>query len=139
MKTIFKLVALALIFLAPIVHLIVAFSTEEEMVVAQSLGIIPMILVMAIALLLVSYIYSNIKAKLNQHPFGFLSIMFYGGVGALFIAVLMFWFGSILGTAQTSFDTFKANFETYIRTMQFIIGYVMLGLVIATFGWYRYK
>ncbi len=139
MKILLKVLSIGLIFVAPIVHMIVFYSTEDTVSVKQSIGLIPMIIIMAIALLLISFIYSNIKAKLNQHPFGFLSIMFYGLVGFMFIAVLMFWFSSILGTAQTNFDAFKENFTSYIRTMQFIIGYVLFGIVVATYGWYRNK
>ena len=139
MKILLKVLSIGLIFVAPIVHMIVFYSTEDTVSVKQSIGLIPMIIIMAIALLLISFIYSNIKAKLNQHPFGFLSIMFYGLVGFMFIAVLMFWFSSILGTAQTNFDAFKENFTSYIRTMQFIIGYVLFGIIVATYGWYRNK
>ena len=139
MNILLKVLSIGLIFVAPIVHMIVFYSTEDTVSVKQSIGLIPMIIIMAIALLLISFIYSNIKAKLNQHPFGFLSIMFYGLVGFMFIAVLMFWFSSILGTAQTNFDAFKENFTSYIRTMQFIIGYVLSGIVVATYGWYRNK
>ena len=139
MKILLKVLSLGLIFGAPIAHIVYFYSTETETVVKTSIGIIPMIIIMAIALLLVSFIYNNIKATLDKHPFGFLSIIFYGVVGLAFVTVLMFWFGSILGTAQANFDAFKDSFTRYIRTMQFIIGYVLLGLAFATFGWFRHK
>ncbi len=134
-----KLAVIGLVFIAPIVHLITVLSVEKEIEIRTGLNFVPMVLLMVLALVVVSYVFSNIKAKLMKHPFGYLSMIFFGGVALGFLIVVFVWFASILGSAEQDYIAFRANFEFYIRTIRYLCAYIGGGLALAVAGFIKYK
>lgn len=134
-----KLAVIGLIFIAPIVHLITVLSVEKEVEIKTGLNFVPMVLVMVLALVVVSYVFSNIKAKLMKHPFGYLSMLFFGGVALGFLVVVFIWFASILGTAEQDYKSFVENFNFYLSTIQWLCIYIGAGLALAVAGFIKYK
>jgi len=138
MKTLLKLLSLCGL-IAPIIHLIVVFSAHGTIEIKATMAFIPSVLVFLLALIIVSYIYANVRAKMIQQPFGNLSMLFYAGVGAILIGAIMIWFVSILATAEHNYNEFIKTFTLYINTLKWLLLYFGISIVCATIGFVKYK
>lgn len=140
MKTILKLFNIGL-FIGAFIHILILFDNESTVTIKESVnrGIVPSILIFVFVLFLASFIYSNIKAKMAQEPFGYLSIGFYSLIATLFFVALIVWFSAVLKSAEQEYLEFVNTFEFYIKTLYTIGAYFVVSLGLSIYGLVKYR
>lgn len=140
MKTILKVFNIGL-FVGAIIHMGFIFKNNATVTFETSInmGIIPSIIIFLAVMFLVSFIFTNIKAKMAQEPFGNLSTLFYAGVALLFLGAAIIWFMAILRSAEQSYIEFVETFNFYIKALGTIAIYFAAMLGLSGYGLYKYR
>ena len=139
--TLSKIIALGLIFIAPLIHLSVEYGGSETQVVEVTTNSMPMAILILISIFvvtLIAYIGSSAFHAIQDSPFGFGGIYMFGAI-ILGISILaLYWINKIDDLVNYNVVQFLNDLDTYKDSVQYIIAYIVAGLVIATAG-YIYK
>lgn len=130
MKLLSKLVAVGLIFVAPLVLVIQRYNAVETKI-ESSFGIVPTIFVLIVVVTAFSFVSQQFLEMVRTNKFGFLSIAFFGVLLGLLLFSALFTLSAILNTAQSNYDAFVANYEYHIETLWYALIFVISGIGIS--------
>lgn len=132
-----KIIALGLIFLAPIIHMLIRFGGSETTTIEVTTNSMPMIILIMISLLVIVFIMwlgSSTMSAINDHPFGFGGIYMYGSI-ILGVSVLaLFWLNKLKDLINYDVSQLLIDLDVYKGSIQYVITYIVAGLVIASAG-----
>ena len=137
-----KIVAIGLIFIAPMISLLVEYTDNETQVVEVTTSSMPNIILIIISLLLVVFIAwlgNSTMAAIHDHPFGFGSIYMFGSIILGLSVLAMFWLSKLDNLINYNVTQFLSDIMTYKASLQYVIAYIVAGLVIATAGFIYQK
>ncbi len=128
-KLLLKLVAVAFIFVVPILYLIYKYQGEPEAVIVQSVGIIPTLMIIAIVMIALLFLLSLIKAKIINDKAGNIAIGFYGVIMLAFGIITWSILTWVIKSAQLNYALFISNMNEYRQTVFVVMGSVFVGLI----------
>ena len=137
-----KIVAIGLIFIAPMISLLVEYTDNETQVVEVTTSSMPTIILIIISLLLVVFIAwlgNSTMAAIHDHPFGFGSIYMFGSIILGLSVLAMFWLSKLDNLINYNVTQFLSDILTYKASLQYVIAYMVAGLVVATAGFIYQK
>jgi hypothetical protein len=132
-----KIVALGLIFFAPLIYLITLFGGSETTTVEVTTNSMPIVILIIISLLVIVFIAwlgSSTMAAINDHPFGFGGIYMYGAIIGGVSALSLFWLNKLRDLVNYDVSQFLLDLDIYKGSIQYVITFIAAGLVIATAG-----
>ena len=131
-----KLIAIGLIFIAPLWYLVWKFS--NEVVIAEhtnsSMPLLILVLVSLFSILLVSYIFSQLMAYMKDNPFGYSSIFFFGSLLAVISFLAISWLNKLEDLINFNVEQFMADVEVYKHSILIVLVYVVSGMIVGTVG-----
>ncbi len=133
-----KLITIGLLFFAPIIVLIYRYSnTQIVEVTERSMPLWVLFITSLLALIFIFWLFSQTMAKIKQSPFGWGSLLFFGGLTIVTLIMSYLWAVKfedlvVYKTAELLKDV--AYFKT---TLQIIAPFTMLGLGIIAFHFIR--
>lgn len=133
----FKIAGVILIFIAPLVYLYWKYQTTETELVEVTNNSMPMAITIIISVIVifgVAWLFSQTKAYINDHPFGYGSILFFGGMlgGISFIGLM--WLNKIKDLINANVVQFLTDIDMYIGSIHIILTYIIIGIVVAVSG-----
>jgi hypothetical protein len=135
--TLSKIVALGLIFVAPMIYLIILFGGSETTTIEVTTNSMPIVILIIISLLVIVFIAwlgSSTMSAINDHPFGFGGIYMYGAIIGGLSVLALFWLNKLNDLIQYDVSQFLIDLEIYKGSIQYVITFIVSGLVIATAG-----
>lgn len=132
-----KLVAIGLIFVAPVIRILTRYSRDTEtrtIEITNPLGIMPTIFLIVIFTVVLWFVMNQFMEMLRQNKFGWMSIMFFGLVLGLILFGSWFMINSVLLSVQNNVETFLANMEYHRQTLYGMIWFIGGGIATALIG-----
>jgi hypothetical protein len=129
-----KIIAVGL-FIAPIIHLMVEYGSSETQIIEVTSNSYPIIILLIISMLsmgFVAYIGSSTLAAIHDHPFGFGGIYMFGTIILGLSVLSLFWLNKLNDLINYNVIQFLEDIATYKHSVQYVIAYIVVGLVIAT-------
>ena len=132
-----KIIALIMIFIAPIIYLAIKFGGSETHVIEVTTNSMPITILLLISLLVlvfIAYLGSATMNAINDHPFGYGGIYMYGVIigGVAFLG--LFWINKVDDLVNFDTTQFLNDLATYRSSIHVVLSYIVIGLVIATAG-----
>ena len=132
-----KIIALIMIFIAPLIYLAIKFGGSETHVVEVTTNSMPITILLLISLLVlvfIAYLGSATMNAINDHPFGYGGIYMYGVIigGVAFLG--LFWINKVDDLVNFDTTQFLNDLATYRSSIHVVLSYIVIGLVIATAG-----
>lgn len=137
-----KIIALGLIFIAPLIHLSVEYGGNETQVLEVTTSSMPMailVLISVFVVTLIAYIGSSAFHAIQDHPFGFGGIYMFGAIILGLSVLALYWLNKINNLVEYNVAQFMTDLSIYKGSLQFVITYIVAGLVIATAGFIYQK
>lgn len=137
LSKVFKFTGMGLIFVAPIVYLIWKYNRSTTQVVEVTTNSMPLIIIGLLSVVIVvfiSFVFSNVKALIKEHPFGYESTYFYGALigGLLFIAVMFI--DKVIDLINANTAQFITDLTLYKHSAWVMIAYILVGLLMSASG-----
>jgi hypothetical protein len=132
-----KIIALGLIFIAPIIYLIWKYGGSETEVIeitTNSMPIAILILITVFVIVLVLYIGSSTMSAIKDSPFGYGGIYMYGTLIGAISFLGIYWIDKVADLIDYDSTQFLLDLATYKHSVQVVLTYIVAGLVIATAG-----
>ena len=131
-----KLIALLLIFVAPLFYLVQKFNNEEVIPehTNSSMPLLVLIIISLVAILAVSYLFSQLMAYMKDSPFGYSSIFFFGALLATISFLVMSWINKLNDLVEYNAGQFMLDLEVYARSMLVVFAYVVSGMIVGALG-----
>ncbi len=137
-----RILAIIGVFIAPTLHLFIAYSGEEIIESTQSSMPMGILLVISIfVLILIMWLGSQVLVVyweyVKKHPFGEVTIFTFGTVILAISFLLIQWINKFSELINYNSVLFIADLETYKQSMAWIVMYVSIGLAcaIGSFIW----
>ena len=137
-----QLGAIVMIFIAPIVYLLWKYGGSETQIVeitTNSMPITILLLISAFVLVIIMWLGSQIIVVywnyIKTHPFGSVSTMTFGG---LILAVTLLgiqWVNKFIDVIQANADQFTSDLTVYRGSMNVILIYVGVGLLLSVISY----
>lgn len=132
-----KIVALGLIFIAPIIYLSVLFGGSETSTIEVTTNSMPITILIIISLLVIVFIAwlgSSTMAAINDHPFGFGGIFMYGAIIGGLSVLALFWLNKLKDLISYDVNQFLLDVDVYKGSLQYVITFIAAGIIIASAG-----
>ena len=137
-----KIIAVALLSIAPLIHLMVEYSSSEVQVIEVTTNSKPMVILLIMTILgmgLIAYIGSSTMQAIKDSPFGFGGIYMFGTI-ILGVSVLgLYWLQKLDDLVNYNVTQFLIDLAIYKDSLQYVIAYMVAGLIIATAGFIYQK
>lgn len=137
LDVLFKIVSVALIFVAPIVYLLWKYSKTNTQVVEVTTNSMPIFVVILISILsigLIFWIFSQTMALIKDNPFGYGSILFAGALMGVTALLGMLWLDKIIDLINHNVEAFTTDLTVYKGSTKVVLLYIISGLLIGTTG-----
>ena len=131
-----KLLAIYFIFIATSWHLINKF-TKETIVIAStssSLGMPALIGVSLLGILFVVFVFKQVSNTINDNPFGYGSILFFGTLISTLTLMGFLWIRKLIDLIEVNSGLFVIDLQTYNDSLQRMFIYMIVGVLIAIGG-----
>jgi len=130
-KALSKVAAAAFIFLAPLIVILRRYQSQEVTVTENTFGFVPLMFVVVIALVALSFFVNQFMEMVRQSKFGYLAI----GTFGLILATILFLSWTILQwvvtNAQADLNEFVNTFNYHQSTLIEMLVFVAIGITIA--------
>ena len=136
-----KIIALGLIFIAPIAYLLWKYGGSETEVIEITTNSMPMAILLLISIfviVLVLYIGSSTMSAIQDNPFGYGGIYMFGTLIGAISFLGIYWIDKVADLIDYDPSQFLNDLATYKHSVQIVLSYIVAGLVIATAG-FLYK
>jgi hypothetical protein len=133
----FKITGASLIFIAPLVYLYWKYKQTETYTVEVTDTSLPMVITILLSVILIfgiSWLFSQTKAYINDNPFGYGSIIFFGGLLGAVSFIGMMWLSKIEDLINANVGQFLIDLATYKHSIWIVLAYVISGIVVAISG-----
>lgn len=132
-----KIIALGLIFLAPMIYLTMFYGGSETTTVEVTTNSMPIIILIMISLLVVVFIAwlgSSTMSAINDNPFGFGGIYMYGAIIGGLSVLGLFWLNKLRDLINYDVSQFLFDMDIYKSSIQYVITFIAAGIIVATAG-----
>lgn len=132
-----KIIALSLIFAAPLIYLIMLYGGSETTTIEVTTNSMPIVILIVISLLVlvfIAWLGNATMAAINDHPFGFGGIYMYGVLIGGVSVLALFWLNKLTDLINYNVVLFLIDLDLYKESIQQVITFIVAGLVIASAG-----
>jgi len=131
----FKLASLILIFVCSPIYLIWKFKRVETVeVTTNSMPILITLLLSLFIIMVISYLFSQTMSAINDSPFGYGSIYFFGGLILSVSVIGLIWIDKLSDLINYNVAQFTHDLTIYKHSIWIVFIYIMSGLCVATLG-----
>ena len=131
-----KLVAIGLIFIAPLIYLVQKFSNEEVIPehTNSSMPLLILVMLSIVLILFISFLFSQLMAYMKDNPFGYSSIFFFGSLVATVSFLGISWINKLNDLVEYNTAQFMTDLEVYAHSMVIVLVYVLSGMIVGAVG-----
>ncbi len=131
LKTTSKIVAAGFVFVAPLIVILLRYQSREVTVVENTLGFVPLMFVVVITLVALSFFVNQFMEMVRTSRFGYLSITTFGAILATILFLSWTVLQWVITNARADLDSFVATFNYHQTTLIEMLVFIAIGITIA--------
>lgn len=130
-KTLSKIVAAGLIFVAPLLVILRRYQADQVTTTTESaLGFVPLMFIVVVALVALSFFVNQFMEMVRQSKFGYLAIGVFGVIMATILFLSWTVIQWVVMNAQNDLNNFVATFNYHQSTLIEMLVFVAAGIAI---------